>query len=196
MGRGVNPLKKKEIVFLILSIAYFFGGLFGSTAVSGLVVKYIQHNGWGLLRYWTYHIGAVMIAIALILVFLRLWFRLPTPKECIIAAIGTTFTIFVITHFVLLTTEIIHIPQFMFLTVLFLEAFPRNPQTGLLLSQIACIGDEWSQSMLPGRVLDINDIFLNFIGMFIGMILWWAISIYPLKPQAASLQPNLTDDHS
>ncbi|MDX9755334.1 MAG: VanZ family protein [bacterium] len=173
-------MKKREIVLLVIALVYCIAGLFGSTAVSNTVIRFIEQNGWDELRYWTYRIGGGLAGLTLVLVFIRLWFRLPTPREFTIGVVGTAFTAFVITNFVLLTTEIIHIPQFMILTMLFLFAFPRHPQTGLLLSQIACIGDEWAQSMLPGRILDLNDVFLNFIGMFAGMLCWWALSIFPL----------------
>jgi len=104
---------------------------------------------------------------------------LPIWKEWLFAIAGLAFSFFVIQRTVLLTTELIHIPQFAICTILFCAAYPRNRGIAAGISAVACIADEWSQSFFPNRVLDINDVFLNLIGLYVGLIVWWAIAATP-----------------
>ncbi len=107
----------------------------------------------------------------------RLWIRFPTWKEGLVVLLGTVFTVSVLSRVVLLTTELIHLPQFAISTVLYCAAFPRHRWSAVSLSVMVCVADEWFQSFLPKRVLDLNDVFLNLIGLYIGLILWWAIDV-------------------
>lgn len=171
-------MTKRELILLSLSVLYFFGGLFGASAVSQWVVNYINQNGWSLFNQMNLVIGLFLAGVFLWVLGFRLSYKRPTQREVWIGVAGVVFSSYVLTNFVLLPSEFIHIPQFMGLTILLFLALPRCPLCALLLSQMACIGDEWAQSFFPGRVLDVNDIFLNIIGMFVGLALWWGLSIF------------------
>lgn len=169
-------MKKQEILFLLLSLAFFVGGLYGASAVSQSIADYIGQHGWATYNNWSIVIGSGLAVLFLTLLGIRLWLQLPNRKELGIGLFGALFTAFVLTQFVLLPTEYVHLPQFTILTVLLFLAFPRWPLGALLFSQAACIADEWAQSFVPTRVLDINDIFFNFIGMYFGILLYWSIA--------------------
>jgi hypothetical protein len=189
-------LKKREIVFFVLSMVYFFGCMYATSNVSGAIVVYIREHGWTEFNQWAFGIGGFMAGVIGTLLLLRVWLKQPTWSEVLVGVLGGCFSFFVLWKFVLLTTELIHIPQFMLLTVMIFCAFPRWRQGAWLFSLTACIGDEWLQSYLaallpdymPGRILDINDIFLNFIGMYLGLLLWWSFSIFSLWAHSACVE--------
>lgn len=171
-------MRKREVFFFIFALFYFIFGLIGSTAVSQSIAQYIGKNGWSTYNQWTIAVGSLLTGMILTLLILRAWLRRPTWWEWLFFFVGLSFSLKILyfRSVVLLSTELVHLPQFMILTLLFLYAFPRQIYIAVTFSVIACIADEWVQSFLPSRVLDINDIFLNFIGLFLGLILYWALS--------------------
>ncbi|MGI6457281.1 MAG: VanZ family protein [bacterium] len=181
-------MSRKEFAFCITAIVYFIACLFGSTAVSSSIAQYIGTYGWSTFNAWSMAIGGVFSVVVLVLMIWRFVLQLPAWYEIVIFFAGALPTAYVLYNFVLLTTELVHLPQFMILTVLWMYAFPRHLSLGILASIICCIGDEWAQSFMPGRVLDVNDIFLNFIGMFFGLVLWWVLSAFRIHEQNEVIQ--------
>jgi hypothetical protein len=183
-------VSKKEKIFLILAIFFCLMGFTCVNLVSSAVAKYIGRNGWKAFnRGFIPILSTTGVAIAGY-VFSRFRLRWPTWKEWLFAAAGAIFSFYTISRTLLLTTELVHIPQFAVCAILFSAAFPRNRDIAAGLSAVACIADEWSQSFFPNRVVDINDVFLNFIGLYVGLIVWWAISA---KASVHSAAPP--DDH-
>lgn len=163
------------MVFLGLAILFCIFGFTCVSLVSNSVAQYIGRNGWKSFN--RTFIPLLILAGLGAAVFVGSRFRLqrPTGVEWLVAVVGAAASVWVISRTLLLSTELIHIPQFAICTLLFSAAFPRQRGIAAGLSAVACIADEWAQSFFPSRVLDLNDIFLNFIGLFIGLILWWAI---------------------
>ncbi len=181
---------KRTYIFSTLAILYFIGCAYGANAVSQSIADYIGQNGWDQFNFYAMIIGILLIVPFSILFGLRFWLKRPTYKEVLWGLLGLGFSYYILYDFVLLTTEYVHIPQFMILTVLLYMAFPKDHLIVFIIVSAGCIVDEWIQSWMPNRVLDINDIFLNFIGFYVGLLLWWCISIFfkerePIEPQEA-----------
>ena len=170
-------MKRIEIFFLILAVLFCICGFIFVSMVSASIASYIGKNGWDDFNRLFFPILYILLFGVIGFVLSRLLVRWPSITELSIAFAGAIFSIFIVPWTILLTTELIHIPQFAICTILFCAAFPRDRLLAIGLSAIACVGDEWMQSFSPDRVLDINDVFLNWTGLFIGLIVWWAIDV-------------------
>ena len=170
-------MTKKEIVFLCCAVFFCVFGFTCVSLVSNSIAQYIGRNGWKSFNHTVIPILVLLLVGAIGFVLSRFWIRIPNWKEWLFATTGGLGAAWVISRTLLLTTELIHIPQFTICTLLFSAAFPRNRAIAAGLAAVACIADEWSQSFFPNRVLDLNDIFLNFIGLYLGLIVWWAIDV-------------------
>ncbi|MFB3787219.1 MAG: VanZ family protein [bacterium] len=174
-------MSKKEKVFLLLAVLYFIGCLTGASLVTEAIRVYIGKHGWTTFNSIFFPLLYLVLIVVLGLVVSRLWIRYPTWGEIILAVAGTAVSTWIVSHTMLLTTELVHIPQFMFSTLLFMGAFPRELRLALTFGGIVCVADEWAQTFMPYRVLDLNDIALNFIGWFLALVAWWAWNIKPAK---------------
>lgn len=174
-------MNKKELFFAFLSLLYFIGGLTCITLANKPIIYYIKTHGWHDFNLVVFTAGGVLLLIVVALIAIRLYFQLPSLEEILFVEYGVLFAVFVLHSHVLLTTEYVHLPQFAILTILLFSAFRRFPMLALVLSIIACIADEWAQAKL-GRVLDIDDIGLNLVGLIIGLILCWCFSLVSLSP--------------
>jgi len=182
---------KRSFIFSTLAIFYFIACVFGANAVSQSIADYIGQNGWERFNTYAFYIGGFLAIVFVILCGLRLWYRRPNLSEIMMGLFGFAVSFYILYDFVLLTTELIHIPQFLIFTLLLCFAFPKDLFIVLIVSSAGCIVDEWVQSFMPNRVLDLNDIFLNFIGLYVGLLFWWCISIFfsntlANEPQAAA----------
>jgi len=170
-------VKRIEIIFLILAVLFCICGFIFVSMISNSIANYIGKNGWDDFNSIFFPILYILLFSVIGFVLSRLWVRWPSFIELGITTTGAILSAFIVPWTILLTTELIHIPQFAICTVLFCAAFPRDRFMAIGLSAIACVGDEWIQSFSPTRVLDINDVFLNWTGLYIGLILWWAIDV-------------------
>jgi len=176
-------VSKKEKVFLILAVLYFIGCLTGASLVTEAIRVYIGKYGWTTFNSIFFPFLYFVLIIVLGLVVSRLWIRYPTWGEIFIAVAGTAVSTWIVSHTMLLTTELVHIPQFLFSTLLFMAAFPRDLRLALSLGAVVCIADEWAQTFMPHRVLDLNDIALNFIGWFLALVAWWSWHVRPVPTE-------------
>ncbi len=183
---------KQTYLFSSLALFYFIICALAANAVSQSIANYIGENGWEQFNTYTFLIGGIFALAFVLLLGFRIWVKFPRYHEILVGMIGFGLTFFILNHFVLLTTEYIHIPQFIILTLLLCLAFPRTLFTALAFSALACIVDEWIQSWMPNRVLDFNDILLNFIGLFFGLVIWWCIStiIHDSKRESLYQDPS------
>lgn len=172
-------MTKTEKFFFLLSILYFLFCLYGVTTVSQWISDFIRENGWSAFNEHLFPILYFTGGSVCGMLILRARLFMPTWREWLFMGFGLLASIVILNSIVLLTTELIHIPQFAIITILLLNAFPRWRVIAFGWSATACIADEWSQSFLPNRVLDINDILLNLIGMYIGILIYWAFSLPP-----------------
>ncbi len=170
-------MKRIEMFFLLLAVLFCISGFIFVSMISNSIANYIGKNGWDDFNGLFFPILYILLFVLVVFVLSRLLVRWPSIIELGIVIIGSTLSAFIVPWTILLTTELIHIPQFATCTILFSAAFPRDRMLAISLSALACVGDEWMQSFNPNRVLDINDIFLNWIGLFIGLIVWWAIDV-------------------
>lgn len=168
-------MNRNEIVFFCLALFYCLFGFTCVSLVSTSIAEYIGKNGWATFNRIFIPILILILLGAAGFVGSRFRIRLPAWHEWLFVVLGGAASMWVISRTLLLTTELIHIPQFAICTLLFSAAFPRQPLPAIGCSAAACIADEWVQAFFPNRVLDINDIFLNFIGLYIGLIVWRAI---------------------
>lgn len=172
-------LIRKERIYLIAAVVYCILFFLGVTWVNNAVVEYIRSNGWSGFNSVLYPMFYFVLSAMVIFCIRKIILTRLQGIEITIALIGIVFSFKVLSQSVLLTTELVHIPQFAIAMVLFLGAFPRERWFAFLCTSIACVLDEWFQSFLPNRVLDINDILLNFVGLFTGLVLWWTFSFRP-----------------
>lgn len=168
-------MSKREILFLGLAILFCLFGFTCVSLVSSTIAKYIGKNGWKAFNREFVPILAMAGVAAAGYVLSKTRWRWPSWNEWLFVAAGLVFSFYTLSRTLLLTTELVHIPQFALCALLFNAAFPRNRDVAAGLSAVACIADEWAQSFIPNRVVDLNDIFLNFIGLYIGLMVWWAI---------------------
>ena len=174
-------MNKKELFFGFLSILYFIGCLTCIALVNKPIIHYINTHGWHNFNLVAYSICGILLCGVLVLILFRLLYQLPTLEELLVVEYGALFSFYIFHDHVLLTTEFVHIPQFAILTILLFCAFRRYPFLAIVLSIIGCIADEWAQAKM-GRVLDINDIGLNLIGLLAGLIICWCLSLTSLHP--------------
>ncbi|NPU96561.1 MAG: VanZ family protein [Candidatus Omnitrophica bacterium] len=165
-------MSRKEKIFLILAVLYFIGCLTGASLVTDAIRVYIGKHGWSTFNSLFFPFLYLVLIIVLALVVSRLWIRYPTWGEIVTVGMGIAVSTWIVSNTMLLTTELVHIPQFLFSTLLFMAAFPRNLPLALTFGGVVCIADEWAQTFMPGRVLDLNDIALNFIGWFLALVAW------------------------
>ncbi len=177
-------MSRKEMVFLGLAILFCIFGFTCVSLVSNSIAQYIGRNGWKSFNRTFIPILVLAGLGSAAFVGSRFRFRRPTGMEWLTAIFGAAASVWVVSRTLLLSTELIHIPQFAICTLLFSAAFPRQRGIAAGLSAVICIADEWAQSFFPSRVLDLNDIFLNFIGLYIGLILWWAIDAVRANAEA------------
>ncbi len=168
-------MRKK--IFIGLSIFCFFFNLFAVNYVTKSIQNYIKNYDWPSFNAWLYPFLFFFAGVLCGMILIRCLIQRPNLIEIIIASYGLLLLFFVLNNSLLLTTELIHLPQFAILTILLLNAFPEDAILAVMWSAIACILDEWFQSFTPNRVLDINDVFLNFSGLFLGVVFVWTLSL-------------------
>ena len=190
MAKAVNK------TFLALSVLYFVFGLTASSLVSRRVAETIRANGWATFNGWLIPILAFLGGVLVGLSVMRIRLRRPTRRELAWAAAGVGFAIYTLSHALLLTTELVHIPQFAILTVLLCRAFPESRSAACVTSALGGVLDEWSQSMIPNRVLDLNDIFLNWVGLSLGLLWWWCFTWPPVEETSSIHDGSIRRDPS
>lgn len=176
-------------VLLALAVAYCAAGLLGATAVSQTVAGYIARNGWDDFNRWTFPALAFLAGGLCGMALMRIRMRRPRAVEWLAMPAGGAFAAYTLDNALLLTTELIHLPQFAILTALFLAALPARPGAALGAALLAGVVDEWAQAFLPNRVLDINDVFLNWTGAWLGWLAWWSLSFTPERARHQGAAP-------
>ena len=166
----------------MIAIVYAVTCFAATSMVSGAVSDYIGKHGWKTFNKYMY--ASLFLCLGGVggLAVKRLTIQWPSWKAWIVAVITAVATFEVYTDAVLLPSELVHIPQFAIGLLLLLAAFPRDAWVAVVLCAVGGVADEWTQSFFPDRVLDLNDIFLNWLGLLYGLVAYWAWTHPPRNP--------------
>ncbi|MFH1070102.1 MAG: VanZ family protein [Candidatus Glassbacteria bacterium] len=183
-------LPSRKTLTLLAALSYSILLFFVAAYLPKITNKLAEILTWVVYSQVVRGLVTYLLAIFAYLIFIR-WAELPRRfLFLLVLAVFGVLTFFFISRLGDSVNEYVHYPQYATLVCLWypalsqrrsargrLSAVLRRPlPAAAIVSSVFGILEEGSQYFLPGRVFDLQDILLNLMGVWLGLMVIWTLA--------------------